>query len=43
MSILKDLFSAIKGNISNAGEAVVDSQAMTILEQEIREAMQYFD
>jgi len=38
MSILKDLFSAIKGNISNAGEAIVDSQAMTILEQEIREA-----
>ena len=38
MSILKDLFSAIKGNISNAGEAMVDSQAMTILEQEIREA-----
>lgn len=38
MSILKNLFSAIKGNISNAGEAIVDSQAMTILEQEIREA-----
>ena len=38
MSILKDLFSAIKGNINDAGEAIVDSQAMTILEQEIREA-----
>ncbi len=38
MSILKDLFAAIKGNINTAGEAIVDSQAMTILEQEIREA-----
>jgi len=38
MSILKDLFSAIKGNINDAGEAIIDSQAMTILEQEIREA-----
>lgn len=38
MSILKNLFSAIKGNINTAGEAIVDSQAMTILDQEIREA-----
>ncbi len=38
MSILKDLFSAFKGNVNKAGEAIVDSQAMTILEQEIREA-----
>lgn len=38
MSILKDLFAAIKGNVSKAGEAIVDSQSMTILEQEIREA-----
>jgi len=38
MSILKDLFSALKGNVNSAGEAIVDSQAMTILEQEIREA-----
>lgn len=38
MSILKDLFSAFKGNVNKAGEALVDSQAMTILEQEIREA-----
>ncbi len=38
MSILKDLFAAIKGNVNKAGEAIVDSQAMTILEQEIREA-----
>ena len=38
MSILKDLFSAFKGNVNKAGEAVVDAQAMTILEQEIREA-----
>ncbi|GAA6138258.1 PspA/IM30 family protein [Arenicella sp. 4NH20-0111] len=38
MSILKDLFAAIKGNVNKAGEAIVDSQSMTILEQEIREA-----
>lgn len=38
MSILKDLFSAFKGNVNTAGEALVDAQAMTILEQEIREA-----
>ena len=38
MSILKDLFSAFKGNVNKAGEAMVDAQAMTILEQEIREA-----
>ncbi len=40
MSILKDLFSAFKGNVNKAGEALVDSQAMTILEQEIREAQE---
>lgn len=38
MSILKSIFTALKGNVSNVGEAIVDSQAMTILEQEIREA-----
>lgn len=38
MSILKNLFAALKGNVNKAGEAIVDSQSMTILEQEIREA-----
>lgn len=38
MSILKNLFTALKGNVSNVGESIVDSQAMTILEQEIRDA-----
>ncbi|WP_086932369.1 PspA/IM30 family protein [Agarilytica rhodophyticola] len=38
MSILKDIFTAIKGGANEVGEAVVDSQALRILEQEIREA-----
>lgn len=38
MSILRDIFTAIKGGANEVGEAVVDSQAMRILEQEIREA-----
>lgn len=38
MSIFKDLISALKGNANKVGEAMVDAQAMTILEQEIREA-----
>jgi len=38
MSILRDMFSAFKGGVSEAGEAVVDSQAIRIFEQNIREA-----
>lgn len=38
MSILRDMFSALKGGVSEAGEAVVDSQAIRIFEQNIREA-----
>lgn len=38
MSILKDIFTAIKGGASEVGESIVDSQALRILEQEIREA-----
>jgi phage shock protein A len=37
MSILKNLMTALRGNVSNAGEAIVDHQAITILEQEIRD------
>lgn len=38
MSILKDIFKAIRGGANEVGEAIVDSQAMRILEQEIRDA-----
>ena len=37
MSVWKKLFTAIKGNVNEAAEAVVDSQALTILDQEMRE------
>ena len=38
MSILRDMFTALKGGVSEAGEAIVDSQAIRIFEQNIREA-----
>lgn len=38
MSVWKKLVSAIKGGVNEAAEAVVDSQALRILDQEIREA-----
>ena len=38
MGIFRDIVTAIKGGASEVGEAIVDSQAMRILEQEIREA-----
>ncbi|MFT6045256.1 MAG: phage shock protein A [Arenicella sp.] len=37
MSILKSLITAIRGNVSSAGEAIIDHQAITILEQSIRD------
>ncbi|MCU7935458.1 MAG: PspA/IM30 family protein [Candidatus Thiodiazotropha sp. (ex Dulcina madagascariensis)] len=38
MSILKDIFTAIRGGASEAGEAIVDANAIRILEQEVRDA-----
>lgn len=38
MSVWKKLFTAVKGGANEAAEAVVDSQAIRILEQEMREA-----
>jgi phage shock protein A len=38
MSVLKDLMQAIKGGANELGEAVVDANAVRILEQEIRDA-----
>lgn len=38
MGILSSMFTALKGGVSEVGEAVVDANAVRILEQEIREA-----
>lgn len=38
MSVFKRLFTAVKGGVTEAAEAVADTQAIRILEQEIREA-----
>ncbi|MBI2380615.1 MAG: PspA/IM30 family protein [Gammaproteobacteria bacterium] len=38
MSILKKLFTALRGGATEVGEAIVDSQALRILDQEIRDA-----
>lgn len=38
MSVWKKLFTAVKGGANEAAEAVVDNQALRILDQEIREA-----
>lgn len=37
MSILKNLIQAVKGGFSEAGEAIVDSNLIRILEQDIRD------
>lgn len=38
MNILAKLLTAFRGSINEAGEAIVDSQALRILDQEIRDA-----
>lgn len=38
MSILKDIFTALRGGANEVGEAIVDANAVRILEQEIRDA-----
>lgn len=38
MSILRDMFTALKGAGNEMGESIVDANAIRILEQEIREA-----
>ncbi len=37
-NIFKDIVTAVRGGVSEVGESIVDSQALRILEQEIREA-----
>lgn len=38
MSVWKNLFTAVKGHANEAAEAIEDTQLMTILDQQIREA-----
>ncbi|MGL4978180.1 MAG: PspA/IM30 family protein, partial [Plesiomonas sp.] len=38
MSIWKKLFTAVKGGVNETAESIADSQALRILDQEIREA-----
>lgn len=38
MNILAKMMTALKGGANEAGEAIVDSQALRILDQEVREA-----
>lgn len=38
MGILNKIFTALKGHATEAGQAVVDANALTILDQEIRDA-----
>ena len=43
MDVLSKVVTAIKGGLAEAGEAIVDSQALRILDQEIREAAEEVD
>ncbi len=38
MGVLRDMFTALKGGANEVGEAIVDANAIRILEQEIRDA-----
>ena len=40
MDVLSKIVTALKGGINEAGEAIVDRQALRILDQEIREAIE---
>lgn len=43
MSIWKKLFTAVRGAATETGEAIVDSQALRILDQEMRDARAQLD
>ena len=43
MGLFSKLFTAMRGAATEAGEAVVDSQALRILDQEIRDAKKHLD
>lgn len=38
MSVFKKLFTAVRGGATEVGEAIIDSQAIRILEQELRDS-----
>jgi phage shock protein A len=38
MAIFKKLITALRGSVNEAGEAIIDAQALRILDQEIRDA-----
>ena len=40
MSVWNKLFTALRGNVNDAAEAIADSQALTILDEEIRQTEQ---
>jgi phage shock protein A len=43
MNFFKKLFTAFRGITSSAGEAIIDTQAIRILEQEVRDAKKHLD
>ncbi len=43
MSIFKKILTAVRGGANEAGEAIIDSQALRILDQEIRDATKELD
>ncbi len=43
MSVWKKLFTAMRGAATETGEAIVDTQAIRILEQEMRDAKKHLD
>lgn len=43
MGILNKIFTAVRGGATEAGQAVVDSQAIRILEQEMRDSRKQLD
>ena len=38
MGVLRDMMTALRGGANEVGEAIVDANAIRILEQEIRDA-----
>jgi len=43
MNFFRKLFTALRGTATEAGEAIIDTQAMRILEQEMRDAKKHLD
>ena len=43
MNILMKLINAIRGGVNEVGEAVIDTQAIRILEQEMRDAKSHLN